>query len=485
MGGNGDDDCDDTDPDRFPGNAEACNGLDDDCDPTTNEQEDADLDGVSALCGGDCNDSDASVFTGASESCDSIDSDCDGSLVDEFANFDGDLEPDCIDPDDDNDGDLDATDCNDSDASEYTGAPESCDSIDSDCDGSLVDTFDDLDADGDPDCIDPDADGDGVDAAEDCDDLDAVSTTVAEDADCDDTITVDDCDDGDSSSTIVADDPDCDGLIEDMTVQGIDLLVLPGGTFDMGCTSSQSSCENWESPVHTVTLTHDFWLEETEVAQGQWQALMGNNPSNFGPSSPAANCGLDCPLETVNWWEALDFANAVSSAEGLAPCYTLTGCTNTSGNDMECSSVTVNSPTVYDCDGYRLPTEAEWEYAARAGADLYLYAGSNITEDVAWYVLNAGSTIHAVAGKLANDWGLHDMSGNVWEWSWDRYGSYPSSSPITNPEGPSTGSFRVRRGGGWGNPASGTRVAARSGSGLPGVRQSYLGFRLARTTPDP
>ena len=394
--------------------------------------------------------------------------------MDTFPNFDGDAQPDCVDLDDDNDLDPDTTDCDDDNAAVYTGAAESCDIVDSDCDGSLVDSFDDLDGDGDPDCIDPDADGDGVDAAEDCDDLDPTSTTVADDVDCDGTVTADDCDDTDPSVT------DCPA--QDITVQGMTLLALPAGTFDMGCTPSQSGCGSDESPVHEVTLTHDFWLGETELTQGQWEALMGNNPSWFGPNGAGTDCGSNCPLEKVNWWESLAFANAVSAAEGLAACYTLTGCTNTVGNDMECTGVTVNAATVYDCAGYRLPTEAEWEYAARAGTDLYLYAGSNTVDDVAWYNGNASSTTHAVAGKLANDWGLSDMSGNVWEWTWDWYSAYPSSDPITDPEGSSTGASRVGRGGGWLGTAADARVAYRSNY-TPGSRDNFIGLRLSRTIP--
>ena len=280
---------------------------------------------------------------------------------------------------------------------------------------------------------------------------------------------------------VVADDDDV--VADDLLVQGMTLLALPGGTFEMGCTASQSSCGSDESPVHEVTLTHDFWLGETEVTQGQWEAMMGNNPSYFGPNGGGTDCGTNCPLETVNWWESLAFANAVSAAEGLAACYTLTGCTNAVGNDMECSGVTVNAGTVYDCAGYRLPTEAEWEYAARSGTDLYLYSGSDTVGDVAWYSSNASSTTHAVAGKLANDWGLYDMSGNVREWTWDwRSTAYPSSDPITDPEGSSTGSNRVSRGGSWYNAAAAGRVANRNGFD-PGIRNYYFGFRLARTIP--
>jgi len=259
------------------------------------------------------------------------------------------------------------------------------------------------------------------------------------------------------------------------TAQGMDFVRLCGGTFEMGCTAAQQAdgnCGGHEFPAHSVTLTNDFWMSETEVTQGQWSSVLPGspNPSSFS-SCPEDSTGATCPVEEVNWYEVLEFANAVSSAQGLAECYTVNG-----------SSVSINSSSgsVYDCTGYRLPTEAEWEYAARAGTDL-LYAGSNTVDDVAWYSGNSGDTTHAVATKAPNAWGLHDMSGNVWEWTWDRHGSY-SSSPSADPEGPSTGSVRVARGGGWYYGASYARVAHRGDFG-PDDRYYGLGFRLSRTVP--
>ena len=256
------------------------------------------------------------------------------------------------------------------------------------------------------------------------------------------------------------------GSIPDITHPGGgNMILISADTFDMGCTAAQQAdgnCRPDESPVHSVTLTHDFYMGETEVTQAEYIAIMGANPSSF------LDCGTDCPVEVVSWHEAAEYANALSVAEGLTECF------NCSIGD--CS--TPNSP--YTCDGYRLPTEAEWEYAARAGTD-YVYAGSNTVGDVAWYSLNSSSQNHPVAQRLPNDWGLYDMSGNVWEWGWDWYDSgYYSSSPSSDPEGPTSASDRIARGGSWLNDASIARVTYRSRL-APLGRIYSKGFRLTRT----
>ncbi len=267
-------------------------------------------------------------------------------------------------------------------------------------------------------------------------------------------------------------------------------VLLPPGTFTMGCVEGRDdvvgTCWSDESPSHEVTLTRSLWMAQTEITQTQWEALMPRNPSWFGPNGNEGDCGGGCPVDNVNWYEALAFANAVSAAEGLAECFVLTDCTDEPGHCMVCDSVTVNTPSgsVYDCEGYRLPTEAEWEYAARAGED-QVFAGSDLVDDVAWHAGNSGITTHPVGQLQANAWDLYDMSGNVAEWAWDAYSTqYYSSSPGTDPEGPPGGDGRVHRGGGLFTEASGVRVALRS-SEVEGYRDGGIGFRLVRSSPDP
>ena len=252
---------------------------------------------------------------------------------------------------------------------------------------------------------------------------------------------------------------------------------ISAGSFQMGSPRSESG-RDYDETQHRVTITRDFYLQAHEVTQGEWRSLMGNNPSRF------SSCGDDCPVENVNWWEAVAYANALSRREGLQECYTLAGCGSTDpGEDMECSSV---SFVGLDCRGYRLPTEAEWEYAARAGTTTAWYCGSSesCVGRIAWYDDNAGGRTHPVGEKAANDWGLYDMSGNVWEWVWDWYDSdYYSSSPSRDPAGPRTGQNRGHRGGSWNYFARNVRSAYRSVS-APGSRGNrFIGFRLARSAP--
>jgi formylglycine-generating enzyme required for sulfatase activity len=235
----------------------------------------------------------------------------------------------------------------------------------------------------------------------------------------------------------------------------IEMLLVPPGTFNMGCSpSNQSGCGSAENPVHTVTLTCPFYVGRYEVTQAQWQAKMGSNPSFFVAANgyPGSN---DRPVETVSWTTIQGFLSAT---------------------------------------GLRLPTEAEWEYAYRAGTTTAFHSGPgfpNGTNDdtlvgnIAWYWTGSCSggalcQTHVVGGKAANALGLHDMSGNVWEWVNDWYSStYYASSPAVNPPGPATGSNRVLRGGSWGYSGLYLRSSNRVVN-PPGDSYGSIGFRVAR-----
>lgn len=323
--------------------------------------------------------------------------------------------------------------------------------------------------------------GDGVtDANEQCDDGNAVDTDACtnscEDALCGDGIVwaaVEACDDGNAVDT--------DGCTQGCNAIG--WVALAAGSFTMGSPDTEPNRDIGEAQ-HSVTLTHPFWMQATEVTQAQWSHLVAPNPS------VATACGDDCPVDSTNWYDALTYANLLSTSEGLAPCYTLSGCTGAVGVDLDCTGAAVNTVegNPYLCEGYRLPTEAEWEYAYRAGATTAFYNGA-MTESgcspvdpnldaIAWFCGNAAGATHPVAGKQGNVWGLFDMPGNVYEWSWDWTGDYPGD--VTDPFGPPSGTLKVIRGGGYGSVPGGCRAAWR-GYDFPYFRGPNLGFRLART----
>ena len=224
------------------------------------------------------------------------------------------------------------------------------------------------------------------------------------------------------------------------TVNGVSfkMIAVKGGTFTMGATPEQTGAYGDELPTHSVTLS-DYYIGETEVTQELWSAVMGSNPSYFTGN-------MQRPVEMVSWNDCQTFISKLNELTG---------------------------------ETFRLPTEAEWEYAARGGNQSQgrLYSGSNTIDDVAWYWDNSSSTTHPVKTKAPNELGIYDMSGNVWEWCSDWYGSY-SSDAQTDPIGPSTGSYRVYRGGSWDNFAASCRVAYRRSSS-PTISHYYFGLRLA------
>ena len=223
------------------------------------------------------------------------------------------------------------------------------------------------------------------------------------------------------------------------TVNGVsfDMVYVEGGSFDMGATTEQGSdAYDNEKPVHSVTL-NGYYIGKCEVTQELWEAVMGSNPSEF--------IGAQNPVESVSWNDCQEFVSRLNSLTGMT---------------------------------FRLPTEAEWEYAARGGNQSlhYKYSGSNNIDEVAWYYNNSGSTTHEVGTKSPNELGIYDMSGNVWEWCSDWYGGY-SAGAQTNPQGPSSGSYRVLRGGSWYRSARNCRVSDR-GSIDPSFSSIHYGLRL-------
>ncbi|WP_254047794.1 formylglycine-generating enzyme family protein [Prevotella sp. P5-92] len=246
------------------------------------------------------------------------------------------------------------------------------------------------------------------------------------------------------------------GNILPITVNGVtfNMIKVEGGSFFMGATKKQRNSDDDEKPAHQVTLS-TYYIGETEVTQTLWTAIMGNNPSNFK--------GDNLPVETISWNDCQKFIDKLNNLTGRY---------------------------------FRLPTEAEWEYASYGGnkGNGTQYSGSNNIDEVAWYWQNCGDKYlsgdwdwnkieknnckpHPVKTKKANELGIYDMSGNVWEWCQDWYGSYESNAQ-TNPTGPDSGTRRVTRGGSWNNYARGCRSAVRY-SNSPEGRDDYLGLRLA------
>ncbi len=268
-----------------------------------------------------------------------------------------------------------------------------------------------------------------------------------------------------------------------------DMVFIRGGTFWMGCTSEQRDCYSGESPTFEATVS-DFYLGRYEVTvrefkafvdatgyktdaekegwswvwTGSWEKKEGLNWKHDANGNIRPASEMNHPVLYVSWYDAVAYCNWLSEQQGLRKVYTIRG------REVEAD---------WSANGYRLPTEAEWEYAARGGAESkgYKYAGSNNLDEVAWFGENSGGKTRPVGEKKPNELGLHDMSGNVREWCWDWRAAYTSSSK-TNPRGPESGSDRVLRGGSWINIAESCRVSYRS-SDLPVNRLVVIGFRVA------
>jgi formylglycine-generating enzyme required for sulfatase activity len=266
----------------------------------------------------------------------------------------------------------------------------------------------------------------------------------------------------------------------------VDAAALPQGWVPIGALTGQMGspstepCRTTNEDLHTVTLTHAFDLQATEVTQTQYQQVMGYVPSS--------NCAT-CPVTSASWSEAAAYCNALSQLAGLKPCYACTG----SGASVSCSEeAAVAGQQIYSCAGYRLPTEAEWELAYRAGSTTALYSGAisssycadcagpyPVAENIAWYCVNAKAP-QPVGKKLANALGLYDMAGNVWEWCHDRYQTNLGTASVKDPWGSASNVDRVIRGGGYMNYVEVLRGAFR-GYVKPTFKLVDLGFRCART----
>ena len=273
-------------------------------------------------------------------------------------------------------------------------------------------------------------------------------------------------------------------------------VIIPKGQFAMGRASTKPCSgykEVFKETPHPVKLNQAFLMMTTEVTQAQFQAIRGYNPSAHGPNGAKAACGTNCPVERVTWHEAAAYCNLLSVKAKLPECYSCTGF----NEQVNCNGVlSYSGALIYSCPGYRLPTEAEWEYAYRAGTKTHLYNGKLdsaacedckfghvVLNEIAWYCANSGKRTRPVGQKLANAWNLRDMSGNVYEWCHDWLQIDLGHLPVTNPvasKGAAGGNMKVLRGGGWTSSGHNLRGGYRH-AGSSTTRASSWGLRCVRT----
>ena len=244
-------------------------------------------------------------------------------------------------------------------------------------------------------------------------------------------------------------------------------MLAAGKEFQMGSDEGDPD----EKPVHTVKFTENFLIGKTEVMQMDYEALLGVNPSEF--------IGDSLPVDKVTWFDAVLFCNALSKYHGLDTVYEYTEVIGTPGDNSQLQDLEIH----FDKNGYRLPTEAEWEYACRGGTTTKYYWSNSSDSDTmsiyAWYSKNSDNETHTVGEKLPNDYGLYDMSGNLYEWCNDWYGNYTDTTVI-DPTGPAIGSGKIIRGGNWLTSDKFCRVSYR-GYTNAAFRCSAIGFRVARS----
>ncbi|MCL2410582.1 MAG: formylglycine-generating enzyme family protein [Treponema sp.] len=272
----------------------------------------------------------------------------------------------------------------------------------------------------------------------------------------------------------------------------MEMVRVEGGTFELGRELGTAGSGD-TTPVSTVTLT-GFYMGKYPVTQAQWLAVMGNNPSSFRSNPAAGEVQGRRPVETVSWYDAIVFANRLSELRGFPPAYEMQTAANTSEwstdpatwgavprerDDPERArwdAVRIRAGST----GYRLPTEAQWEFAAKGGnrGETYTFSGSDDVDEVAWHWGNSGGRTREVGRLAPNGLGIYDMSGNVWEAVWDRWGSYTSEAKA-DPSGAYSGTDRVLRGGGWDSDAVYARSVFRD-AGWPNSGWSADGFRLVR-----